>query len=161
VYGAHAALALVRITETHGAEGGFDDVTTHVAKGARAVVPPAAPVEGHQAVDIVFMRSRSQPEVPVQLGGYRRRIGRPGFALRPNGAVGPAPDFVCVADDAGVVPFAHLAYAITRRTLVPHLGDHVVLFGGLRHPADFADVVGHGFLYVHVLAHRHGGQGND
>lgn len=156
-------------------EGGIHDVAAHVAEGAGAELPPAAPVEGggaggalllfgHFGVEIELEVGlggfAGEPEVPVEVGGAFDELLLDG-ALRPDGAVGPEADFFEGADGTLLDPFFGHALSVHGAALIAHLGDDFGVFGGAVEVADFGDVVAEGLLDADVLAVLDGVHGGE
>ena len=120
-------------------EGGVGVVDGHVADGACAVVPPAAPLEGGDEGRAGMDGTRTQPDVPGfggeatvegAGGGIALRSGRP----EASGPVGPAHHFRHFADDARFCEDAERLAA--RMVLVAHLRHHAgALLLGHEHSA--------------------------
>src|SRR5438105_2008958 len=124
----------------------------HVAEGAGAEVPPAAPGEGDVGVVIGSFGGGAVPEVPVQrLGDFRPILG-PIDALRPDWAIGPDVDFTDDADGAGADDLGPGADAAGGRAVVAHLGGDLMLGGEQLQLARFPDAVREGLLGVDVFA---------
>src|SRR5690554_3917951 len=104
---AYAALHIFRCTQLQSAERNFYQVASHIAQRSGSVIPPASPVEGHQLIYIVSIRSRSKPKIPVEFLRYIGCLVRPWNTLRPYRPVGPAIYRMDVTYFAGVVPFGH------------------------------------------------------
>lgn len=156
-------------------EGGVHDVATHVAEGAGAELPPAAPVEGGGAGGALFLFGgdwvevelevglgglAGEPEVPVEIGGAfdELLLNR---ALGPDGAIGPEADFFEGANGTLLDPFFGHALAVHGAALIAHLGDDFGVFGSAVEIADFGDVVAEGFLDADVLAVLDGVHGGE
>ena len=137
-------------------------MAAHVAQRTRAILPPPAPVERHQLIDVGPGRGRAQPQVPVQFFGHSTSRGaRPSNALGPNGPVGPAIHGVYLADELGIVPFLQLPHSVVRSALIAHLGYHFVAFSSFREGTRLVYVMGERLLHVGVLTQLHGRQRYD
>src|SRR5690606_10348079 len=64
-------------------EGRVEEVAAHVAEGAAAVVPKAAPFERRDQRAVVAFGCDAEPEVPIQRGGNGLCRLRQGNALGP------------------------------------------------------------------------------
>ena len=136
-------------------EGGVHDMAGHVAHRAGAEVLPRAPAERVIRRVVRAHGRRADPQIPVQAIGNRRRVSRPGHPLRPDRTVGPAVHLADRADGPGGDPFLHQPQPLFRVALVAHLGDDLVLPGGLGQRTRLADRPRERLLHVHVLAKLH------
>src|SRR5258708_2654196 len=101
-------------------------MTSHIAQCAGAKLPPAAPVERHEVIDIVGFYGSPEPQIPIEFLGNRWFAVGPGNSLRPYRAVGPAIHFFYITNQPGFKPFPHRAHAVTGRTLITHLCHYLV-----------------------------------
>ena len=153
----------LRRAELQGGENRRKIVNAHVAKAARAEVPPAAPAERRIGRMIWPPGCRAQPQVPVQRLGDRRRLFGPLNPLRPpqghpasmGRTIGPNMRLAHGANRAVLEPFGYLAIPLERHALVAHLGCDLCLSGGFGHHARFIHCAGQWFLTINMLAHFH------
>ena len=132
----------------------IDDVATHVAEGASAEIPPAAPAERGVGRIIRTLVNRPEPQIPVERRRDGRRLRRTGDALLPQfaGAIGPDMDFADVADDAGLNPFVGQPRAFGGVPLIAHRRHHTCGLGGFGQFAAFEQRVRQRLLAIDVLA---------
>jgi len=155
------ALGFGGITQFQTNENGMEDMAGHIAEGAGAEIPPSAPVP--RRVEGVVRTHGSWPDKEIPVKGVRDPL--PGFrtvkALRPYWTVGESFHFGDFADLAVGQPFTNQVNPLTRRTLVPHLGGHLVFFGQFGQQPRLIHRMGQWFLNINVLAHGHGVRGSD
>ena len=90
------------LTELEGPVERIDDMTAHIAEGTCSEVEPASPIEGMIDGMKWTLRSRAEPEIPVEVRGDFGGIRGPWDTLRPDGTISPG---VSLADwSDGVVP---------------------------------------------------------
>src|SRR5579862_1033105 len=148
-----------RGAEPKRAVGQIRGMAGHIAEGAGAEVPPAAPLEVQVGGVVGALGRRAEPLVPVQVRGHRGGVLGPRGdirRLRPDGAVGPEVDLLDVADQAGLDDLDRLAQVPAGASLVAHLGGDLVLGRDLGHLPGFVDVVGQGLLRIDAFAQLHG-----
>ncbi len=144
--------------DADGFEDGVVDVAAHVAEGAGAEVEAFAPVAGMivAAADEGAFGGDTEPEVPVEIRGHGIDAVGAGGGVAP-GFVGPGVDFFDLADDA-VLDHTHGEAVFGAGVdLDAHLSDELVVAGDFGEAAGFVDVVGEGFLAVHMFAQLEAG----
>ena len=138
-------------------------VNPHVADGARAEVPEAAPFERHVGCVVRPLRCRPEPHLPVEAWRHGLRLRRPQHALRPPSrrTVGPDVQFLHVANQARAKDFHGAPGAFVGVALRAHLRREPGLGGDASHLAHFPDAARQRLLGVDVLAETHGGDRDD
>ena len=128
-----------------------------IERFASPIASKPVPVVGMHVVPIGTARRRALPQLPIQLGRYRRLFARadglPHIAVPRFREVGPA-------DYAPVNLFDDL-YAVWRRALLrTHLHKPSVLLLRLHEHLSFSRIVAARFFYVDVLARLQPGDGH-
>ena len=110
-----------RVAQIEGHERHVDRVAGHVAQGAGAEIPEAAP--GERMIAVAERPLWRGPSHRSQCRFAGPASGRPGrsAALRPDRAIGPDVNFLHRADRAGPNERGRLAQAAVGRALVAHL----------------------------------------
>ena len=161
------------IFDFQGGEQTAHRVATHIAQGAGAKIPPAAPDE--RLIDrfplklaffvLVQVRPfgrRSKPGVPIQTGRHRIGACRPVSALRPpemfgNACpIGPNVGLLDIADCAGPNPLAQPPPAFAFPAVVAHLRGDFMFPGSQGQQPGFADVVRQRLFAVNVFSQPNG-----
>ena len=122
-------------------------MASHVAEGAGAEVPPAAPSERLIGMVIRPRRSRAEEQIPMRCRRDRLfgRLGHHLRSLRPDRTVGPDMDLAHRADRAGTNDFNAAAKLVLGGSLIAHLRGDFVLAGGHSHRRASATVCVIGF----------------
>ena len=131
----------------------------HVANCACAKVPTAAPFEWRVNRIVGPMRSRAEPEVPIQCVGNGWGFLGAINALRPPTCwpIGPHVKFFYLSDRSGAYDFHRATAAFHCMSLLSHLGHYPCLLGFLLHAANFVDRMSERFFAIDVKAALHGG----
>src|SRR5665213_1809441 len=127
VHGTRAARNFSRVTQLEQFKRRAHNMTAHIAQGAGSELPPATPVKRNKVINIIGLPRRAQPQVPFKLFRYCGPRCRPRNALGPYRPVGPAINFLNIANQPGLEPLPHGTHTIARSTLIAHLGYHLSL----------------------------------
>jgi hypothetical protein len=154
-----------RRAEIQRGKDGREIVDAHVAEPAGAEVPPTAPFEWRVSRVIGAEGRGAEPEVPIQSGGYGRRVGRTLNTLGPpervfalvSWSIGPDVDFADCANCAIGKPFVDLAIAFEGHALIAHLSGDLGFASGFGDDASLVDGAGERLFAINVLAHFDGG----
>src|SRR6185437_14314897 len=149
-------LSLRGVIEVEHLEGRSDDMATHVTQCSGTIIPPAAPVKRNEVVDVIFLRRRTEPKVPVQFRWNGGAGGGPLNALRPHRPVRKAKDLRDVADDTGTIPVDQQPNPVTGSSLVAHLGHDLIPGSRFGEHPDLIDIMRQRLLNVDVLTQLHG-----
>src|SRR5579871_1663618 len=112
----------------------------HVSQRPAAEIPPASPVEGNIIGMVRPIRSRPEPKIVVQPSRDRRSCCGP-VAAAP-GLPTPHMHLANGTNRAALDQFHNPAVIATGVDLRAHLGDALLLGGGLGHYARFVNTMG-------------------
>ena len=99
---------------------------------------------------IRFLRSRSQPDIIIQVGGYIYSSGTLQRPLSPYRPVRPHLHFSDITDGTGLNPFYSLHGSFNVVSLISHLGHYAGLFGQLFQETNLVNGFGHGLLHKDI-----------
>ena len=130
-------------------------VAGHVAQGAGAKLPPAAPLERMIGRMIRPHFRRADELGPVHVRRHCGRVGRPVDALRPDRAVRPDVNFLDRAQRAALEDRGRLAEVVVRPCPGCPSAWPASSRGELAQHAGFVERLGHRLLHEGVLAQLH------
>ena len=150
------------MTQVKRPEDGIDDVTDPITDGSRAEGTPTSLIAADIHRIILTPLGRTQPEIPVELWGNLMILGTLGKQIC-LAVVSAARGMDSVNSTDGSIPnpLAKGTYGVKRMSLVPQLGDDILLFGFRHDPTDFMDGMGKWLLAVDVFAAFKGGHDGD
>ena len=150
---------LPELFETEGAKHDVGSVAAEVANDAAAERAPTAPACRNVFGAVGTFVGGSEPKIPIEAFGNRRRFLRPMF--RAIAAVEPDVGFANVANDAAPNEFNGAAQASFGGALVAHLRDDFVFGSSFAHDARFVNGARKRFFAVNMLAAFHGRDGGN
>ena len=106
---------------------GVQDMAGHITQRTCSKIPPPTPIPGRIDFVVRTHRSGAREQIPVEGVGHQHFQTRSVESLRPYGTVGECFDLLHLADFTVPYPLSDLTDAFARRSLVAHLGRHLVL----------------------------------